>query len=99
MTDEKMKVLTKRDIAKQVASRMGATCADAADAVQCTLDIIAEHLMAGGRIELRDFGVFEIKERKGGIGRNPRHPEQTVEIPPRKVIKFRAGKNLSEKLA
>ena len=87
--------LTKREIAKEVASRIGSTQTDAADAVQAILDIMAEELARGGHIELRGFGVFEIKTRKASVGRNPRKPQDTVKIPARKIVKFRAGKDLS----
>lgn len=87
--------LTKREIAKDVASRIGSTQSDAAAAVQATLDIIADELAKGGHIELRGFGVFEVKTRKASVGRNPRRPQDTVKIPARKVVKFRAGRELA----
>lgn len=87
--------LTKREIAKEVALRIGATQTDSASAVQATLDIMAEELAKGGHIELRGFGVFEIKTRKQSVGRNPRKPEKQVIIPARKIVKFRAGKELA----
>ena len=87
--------LTKREIAQEVASLIGSTKSDAAAAVQATLDIMAKELSRGGHIELRGFGVFEVKGRKASIGRNPRKPEDTVKIPARKVVKFRAGKELA----
>ena len=87
--------LTKREIAKEVASRIGSTQTDAAAAVQAILDIMAQELANGGHIELRGFGVFEIKTRKASVGRNPRKPENTVKIPARKIVKFRAGKELA----
>jgi len=86
--------LTKREIAKEVAAKIGATQADSAAAVQATLDVIAEELAKGGHIELRGFGVFEVKIRRSSVGRNPRKPEKPIVIPARKVIKFRAGKEL-----
>ena len=87
--------LTKREIAKKVAIQIGATQTDAASAVQAILDIMAEELANGGHIELRGFGVFEIKTRKASIGRNPRKPQNTVRIPARRIVKFRAGKELA----
>ena len=87
--------LTKREIAQEVASLIGSTKSDAAAAVQATLDIMAKELAAGGHIELRGFGVFEVKTRKASVGRNPRKPQDTVQIPARKVVKFRAGRELA----
>ena len=87
--------LTKREIAKKVAEKIGATQTDAAAAVQATFDIMVEELANCGHIELRGFGVFEIKTRKASVGRNPRKPEHTVAIPERKIVTFRAGKELA----
>ncbi len=90
--------LTKREIAYEVASLIGSTKTDAAAAVQATFDIMTRELAKGGHIELRGFGVFEVKTRKASVGRNPRKPETPVPIPARKIIKFRAGKELEELL-
>ncbi|MBR2434295.1 MAG: integration host factor subunit beta [Lentisphaeria bacterium] len=87
--------LTKREIAKKVAEKIGATQTDAAAAVQATFDIMVEELKNCGHIELRGFGVFEIKTRKACIGRNPKKPDDVVQIPARKIVKFRAGKELA----
>ena len=57
---------------------------------------ITEELIAGRNIELRNFGVFEIKVRKERKGRNPNKPQDVVRIPERAVVKFRAGKELKE---
>jgi len=59
---------------------------------------MADELSNGGHIELRGFGVFEIKTRKASVGRNPRKPKDTVVIPSRKIVKFRAGKELTAQL-
>ena len=67
--------------------------------VPLLLDYIAEELVSGRNIELRNFGVFEIKVRKSRKGRNPNKPEVTVAIPERVVVKFRAGKELRERIA
>jgi len=62
--------------------------------VQKTLDYIAEALAKGDKVELRNFGVFEVKVRKARIGRNPNAPETDVPIPQRSVVKFKAGKEM-----
>ncbi len=87
--------LTKREIALRVADKLGIIQPDAQEAVQATIDIICEELAKGGHIELRGFGVFEVAERKSRVGRNPNNPKSQVMIPARKVIKFRAGKELA----
>ena len=62
--------------------------------VQKTLDYIAEELAKGNKVELRNFGVFQIRTRKARVGRNPNAPEANVPIPARSVVKFKAGKEL-----
>jgi nucleoid DNA-binding protein len=64
------------------------------DVVQKTLDYIAESLAKGDKVELRNFGVFEIKIRKARVGRNPNAPETDVPIPARAMVKFKAGKEM-----
>jgi len=61
------------------------------------LNGITETLAGGEGIELRNFGIFKIKQRKQRIGRNPRTGE-AVPVPPRKVVYFKAGKVLKEKV-
>ena len=91
--------MTKRDLVVKIARETGFIQNDVAEVVQKTLDYIAEDLIAGNTIELRNFGVFEIKVRKSRKGRNPNKPEVTVAIPERVVVKFRAGKDLRERIA
>ena len=62
------------------------------DVLQKTLDMITEALADGGKVELRNFGVFEVKIRKARTGRNPNKPEKDVPIPARAQVKFKAGK-------
>jgi nucleoid DNA-binding protein len=66
--------------------------------VQKTLDIISDAVAEGETIELRNFGVFEVKIRKARIGRNPNAPEDDVPIPPRAVVKFKPGKEMRERV-
>ena len=88
--------MTKRDLVVKIARETGFIQNDVAEVVQKTLDYIAEDLIAGNTIELRNFGVFEIKVRKSRKGRNPNQPKNEVIIPERAVGKFRAGKELKE---
>jgi len=64
------------------------------EVVQKTLDHIAEALARGDKVELRNFGVFEVKIRKARVGRNPHSPETDVPIPARSVVKFKSGKEM-----
>ena len=88
--------MTKRDHVVKIARETGMVQSEVAEIVQKTLDYITEELIAGRNIELRNFGVFEIKVRKERKGRNPNKPQDVVKIPECAVVKFRAGKELKE---
>ncbi len=66
------------------------------DVVQKILDHICDTLADGKSVELRNFGVFEVRVRKARIGRNPNQPETDVPIPKRAVVKFKPGKEMRE---
>ena len=61
--------------------------------VQKTFDVIIESLVRDEKVELRNFGVFKIKQRKARFGRNPRTGE-SVPVPPRKVVVFKPGQEM-----
>ncbi len=86
--------LTKRDLVIRISNETGLVQQQVLDVVQKTLDCIAEALAKGDKVELRNFGVFEVKIRKARIGRNPNAPETDVPIPERSVVKFKPGKEM-----
>jgi len=86
--------LTKRDLVVRISSETGLVQQQVFDVVQKTLDYIAEALAKGDKVELRNFGVFEVKVRKPRVGRNPNAPALDVPIPPRAIVKFKAGKEM-----
>jgi len=86
--------LTKRDLVIRISNETGLTQQQVLEIVQKTLDYIAEALAKGDKVELRNFGVFEVKVRKARIGRNPNAPETDVPIPERSVVKFKPGKEM-----
>ena len=86
--------LTKRDIVTRISGENGLTQQQVIDVVQKTLDYISEALAKGDKVELRNFGVFEVKIRKARVGRNPNKPETDVPIPARAMVKFKAGKEM-----
>ena len=88
--------MTKRDLVVKIARETSLNQGQVAETVQKVLDYIAAELISGRTIELRNFGVFEIKVRKSRKGRNPNEPKHEVVIPERTVVKFRAGKELKE---
>jgi DNA-binding protein HU-beta len=83
----------KLDIVNEVVNRTGITKTRAEVAVETVFNAMKKALAAGDRIELRGFGVFNVKPRKTGIGRNPR-TGQEVNIPPGKAVRFKPGKEL-----
>jgi nucleoid DNA-binding protein len=86
--------LTKRDLVVRISNETGLVQQQVFDVVQKTLDYIAEALAKHDKVELRNFGVFEVKIRKARIGRNPNAPETDVPIPERAVVKFKPGKEM-----
>jgi nucleoid DNA-binding protein len=86
--------LTKRDLVIRISNETGLVQQQVLDVAQKTLDYIAEALAKCDKVELRNFGVFEVKVRKARIGRNPNAPETDVPIPQRAVVKFKPGKEM-----
>ena len=85
--------MIKLDIVNQVADKTGVPKTKAEVAVESLFEAMKNALQRGERIELRGFGVFVVKPRKRGVGRNPRTGEVT-DIPPGKTIRFKPGKEL-----
>ncbi len=86
--------LTKRDLVVRISEETGMIQHHVLKVVQKTLDYITEALAKGEKVELRKFGVFEIRVRRARIGRNPHAPETDVPIPERSVVRFKAGKEM-----
>lgn len=86
--------LTKRDLVIRISNETGLVQQQVFDVIQKTLDYISEALAKGDKVELRNFGVFEVKIRKARVGRNPNKPETDVPIPARSTVKFKAGKEM-----
>ena len=90
--------MTKKDMAKAIAEEMGLTQIQAKEIVQRVFDGITETLVQEGRIELRNFGVFEVKKRKPRKARNPRTGE-TVKVPAKLVVTFKPGLKMEEQVS
>ncbi len=88
--------MTKRDLVIRISEETGLVQQQVLDIVQRNLDYIAEALAKGRKVELRNFGVFEVKVRKARVGRNPNNPGTDVPIPQRAVVKFKPGKEMRE---
>ena len=89
--------MTKKEIVQYIAEKVGVHRIQAQEIVQSVFDGITETLVQEGRIELRNFGVFEVKKRKPRNGRNPRTGEN-VKVPARMVVTFKPGRVMEERV-
>jgi nucleoid DNA-binding protein len=87
--------VTKKEIVKKISEEIGLTQLKTKDIVQRTLDAITQTLVTEGRIELRNFGVFEVKQRAPRKARNPRTGAK-VFVPSKNVVTFKPGKEMEE---
>ncbi len=89
--------MTKKDIVLRITDMTQIKQVDVKKVVQKTFDVIIDSLVRSEKIELRNFGVFKIKERRARFGRNPRTGE-SVPVPPRKVVVFKPGLEMKKKI-
>jgi len=94
---QETRVVTKKEIVKQISEEIGLTQLKTKEIVQKTFDAIIETLVEERRIELRNFGVFEVKKRASRKARNPRTGER-VDVPEKFVVTFKPGKEMEEKV-
>ena len=90
--------LTKRDLVVRISRELDLNQADVYNVIQRLFEHIIEALEHGEHVEFRDFGVFQVAMRKSRIGRNPNKPADVVRIPARKVVKFKPGKIMRQKV-
>jgi DNA-binding protein HU-beta len=90
----KEETMIKLDIVNHLAEKTGVSKQKAEQVVDSLFNAMKDALADGKRIELRGFGVFVVKPRKRGVGRNPRTGKE-VPIPAGKTIRFKPGKDLS----
>ena len=89
--------MTKKEIVKTISEKLGMTQLKTKEIVQQTFDAIVETLLEECRIELRNFGVFEVKRRKPRKARNPRTGER-VDVEAKNVVAFKPGKEMEERV-
>jgi len=89
--------VTKKEIVKAISEEIGLTQLKTKEIVQKTFDAIVDTLVRDGRIELRNFGVFEVKKRAARKARNPRTGDK-VFVPEKFVVTFKPGKEMEEKV-
>ena len=89
--------MTKKEIVKTISEEMGITQLKTKEIVQKTFDAIVDALVMEGRIELRNFGVFEVKKRAARKARNPRTGDK-VHVPEKYVVTFKPGKEMEQRV-
>ncbi len=90
------KNFTKRDLVLKISKETGQTQETVFKIVQKALDYLNGALAAGNTVEIRNFGVFEVRVSKPRIGRNPNKPATDIPIPSRPVVRFKPGKEMRE---
>ncbi|MBJ7260242.1 MAG: integration host factor subunit beta [Chthoniobacterales bacterium] len=93
-----MSNLTKRDMVVKIAEDVRITQQQTFAVIQKALEHITESLAEGNNVELRNFGVFEVRLTKSRVGRNPNKPETDVIIPSRATVKFKPGKIMRQRV-
>ena len=91
-----MDTVTKKSLVQKIALKKGMHPNDVRSVIQAFLDEMTDALAKGDRLEFRDFGVFEVVERKQKIGRNPKNASVPIIIPARKAVKFSPGKKMRQ---
>jgi len=94
---EEGRTVTKKELVSRIADRTGQTKVVTKDIIQMFLDEIITELGKGNRLEFREFGVFEIKERAARKAQNPRTLEK-VDVPAKRVVKFKVGRLMKERV-
>jgi nucleoid DNA-binding protein len=94
-----MGTLTKRELVVTIANETGLVQHQVFDVVQRTLDHITDALAKGDTVELRNFGILEVRLTKPRVGRNPNQPGSSFVIPARATVKFKAGKIMRQKVS
>lgn len=91
MIDPDIRTVTKRELVNRIAEDTDLTKVVVRDVLQRFLDAIVDELAEGNRLEFREFGVFEVRERAARTAQNPRTLEK-VPVPAKKVVKFKVGR-------
>ncbi|MFT5731675.1 MAG: integration host factor subunit beta [Planctomycetota bacterium] len=97
MPDEDIRTVTKRELVNRIAEETGQTKVVVRDVLQRFLESVIDELSVGNRLEFRDFGVFEVRERAARVAQNPRTLEK-VPVPAKRVVKFKVGRIMRERV-
>jgi integration host factor subunit beta len=92
-----MHTVTKKELVDRIADKSDVTRVVVKKILQSFLDEMINELGAGNRLEFRDFGVFETKDRAARVAQNPK-TLQRVQVPPKRTVKFKVGRLMKQKL-
>ena len=87
--------MNKTELIAATAEKAGLSKKDAERALNAAIDAVTASLVAGEKVQISGFGIFETKDREARVGRNP-HTKQAIEIPATRVPAFKASKNLKD---
>ena len=93
-----MGTVTKRDLVVKISDKTDMTQQQVFDVIKHLINEVTESLVEGDDVVLRNFGTFQVNVTKPKVGRNPKRPERSVEIPARSIVKFKPGKEMKEKV-
>lgn len=88
--------MNKAELVTKISEKSGLTKKDSEAALNAFMKSVEEALIEGEKISLVGFGTFEVRQRAARQGRNPRNPEEVIEIPASKAPVFKAGKGLKD---
>jgi integration host factor subunit beta len=97
MSSDGIHTTTKKELVSRIADQTGQTKVVVKQILQAFLDEIVEELAQGNRLEFREFGVFEVKERRARRAQNPRTLEK-VDVPAKRIVKFKVGREMRAKV-
>lgn len=98
MSEPQAKTITKKVLVNRISERTGQTKVVVKEILQQLLDEVVDELARGNRLEFREFGVFEVRQRASRQAQNPRTLEK-VEVPSRRVVKFKVGRKMRERVS
>ncbi len=92
-----MRNVTKKEMVEQIAGKLKLKALVVKDVVQCFMDQVIDELAHGNRLEFRDFGVFEVRQRAARRAQNPKTLER-VQVPAKRKVKFKAGRVMKQRV-
>ena len=92
-----MRNVTKKEMVEQIAGKLKLKALVVKDVVQCFMDEMISELAKGNRLEFRDFGVFEPKQRGARRGQNPKTLER-IQVPAKRTVKFKLGRVMKQRV-